>query len=385
MLEIPANKPYFPEAEQKQIAAEITKVLSNGRLTQGPWIDKFEQLFAEHSKSSYAIAVNSGTSALEILLRFFNVSGGEVIVPTNTFLASGNAVIFAGGKPVLADISPHTLSLDPEEVRRRITPATRGVIAVHIAGLISPEIHEIREICKSAGLFLIEDAAHAPGASLDGVKAGNLSDGGAFSFYPTKPLTTGEGGMITTNDPDCDHFARSLRCHGIAIGEENSGDNRNLLLRLGYNWRMSEIQAIVGYHQLKRLDEALNKRRQVASWYKQELQGIPGLQLFSIPATASHSFYKYPILLEKKQSRGPVAAAMAKEYNVRCGSIYWPPCHLQPFYMDEFGYKMGDFPVAEDILDRTLALPIYPDMPYEAVQQVSKGLSVILQREGVNV
>ncbi len=385
MLQIPANKPYFPEAVQAQIADEIVKVLVSGRLTQGPWIEKFEQSFAAYTKANFAIAVNSGTSALEILLRYYDVTNSEVIVPTNTFLASGNAVIFAGGKPVLADISPHTLSLDPEEVRRKITPATKGVIAVHIAGLVSPEIDEIRDICKSEGLYLIEDAAHAPGAALNNVKAGNLTDGGAFSFYPTKPMTTGEGGMITTNDPACDHLARSLRCHGIAIGEENTGANRNLLVRLGYNWRMSEIQAIVGYYQLKYLDEALSKRGQVAAWYQEALSNIPGLQLFPIPASATHSFYKYPILLEKKGSRGAVAAEMAKAHGVRCGSIYWPPCHLQPFYMDEFGYKMGDFPVAEDILDRTLALPIYPDMPYEAVQQVSKGLSVILQREGVNV
>ncbi|MCB0302053.1 MAG: aminotransferase class I/II-fold pyridoxal phosphate-dependent enzyme, partial [Calditrichaeota bacterium] len=195
MNRISANKPYFPEPIRRIIADEIAEILAGGRLTQGPWVSRFEQAFAEYTGAKFAIATNSGTSALEILLRFFDVRDCEVIVPTNTFLASGNAVIFAGGKPVLADISADTLCLDPEDLKRKISPKTKGVILVHIAGLITPQVSEIRDLCRTRGLFLLEDAAHAPGAAIDQKFAGNLADGAAFSFYPTKPMTTGEGGM----------------------------------------------------------------------------------------------------------------------------------------------------------------------------------------------
>lgn len=383
MNPIPANRPYFPEADRRAIAAEIEAILAGGRLTQGPWIDRLEEAFRELSGAPHAIAVNSGTSALEILLRHFDVAGGEVIVPTNTFLSTGNAVLFAGGTPVLADIHPDTLALDPDDLERRITPRTRGVIAVHIAGLVSPHLPRIRAICRRHGLFLMEDAAHAPGASLDDTMAGMLGDGGAFSFYPTKPMTTGEGGMITTADPDADRMARSLRCHGIAIGDENRGPNRNLLLRLGYNWRMSELQAVVGWYQVRRLPEALAGRRRAAEWYREALAAIDGLRLFPVPDNAGHSYYKYPVLLDPGVSREAVTARLREDHAIQCGSIYWPPCHLQPFYRERFGFREGDFPVAEDVLSRTLALPIYPDLTENDVARVADALADVLKHAEV--
>lgn len=378
MNRISANKPYFPEPMRRVIADEIAEILAGGWLTQGPWVSRFEQAFAEYTGAKYAIATNSGTSALEILLRFFDVRDCEVIVPTNTFLASGNAVIFAGGKPVLADISTDTLCLDPEDLKRKITPKTKGVILVHIAGLITPHISEIRDLCRSRGLFLLEDAAHAPGAAIDQKIAGNLADGAAFSFFPTKPMTTGEGGMITTNDPVCAEFAQSIRCHGIAIGTENTGENKNLLLRLGHNWRMSELQAVVGWHQLQTLEDAIAKRQTVASWYANALANSPGLRLFEPPENVRHSFYKYPVLMEKPASLRDVNRQLLEEFGVQSGSIYWPPCHLQPFYQQQFGYRRGDFPVAEAILERTIALPIYPELSRDSVNRVAAALCSIL-------
>ena len=378
-VKLPSNRPYFPPEDHAPLAQDIIGILDSGRLTQGPWVARFEAAFAAYAGTRYAVATNSGTSALEILLRHHDVQDGEVIIPTNTFLATGNAVLFAGGTPVLADISRETLCLDPREIKRRITPRTRGVIMVHIAGLIPPHMDEVRAICQREGLFLIEDAAHAPGAAIDGRKAGNLADGGAFSFYPTKPLTTGEGGMITTNDDRCDHFSQSLRCHGIAIGEENSGANKNLLVRLGHNWRMSELQAVVGFYQLKRLDEAIGKRNRIARLYASALGDISGLRLWETPENTRHSYYKFPILLEKKTSRAAVSELLRKEYGIQSGSIYWPPCHLQPFYRERFGFQEGDFPVAEDILNRTVALPIYPDMTASDVDMVRDALRMILK------
>ena len=378
MNRISANKPYFPEPIRRIIADEIAEILAGGRLTQGPWVSRFEQAFAEYTGAKFAIATNSGTSALEILLRFFDVRDCEVIVPTNTFLASGNAVIFAGGKPVLADISADTLCLDPEDLKRKISPKTKGVILVHIAGLITPQVSEIRDLCRTRGLFLLEDAAHAPGAAIDQKFAGNLADGAAFSFYPTKPMTTGEGGMITTNHPACAEFAQSVRCHGIAIGAENTSENKNLLLRLGHNWRMSELQAVVGWHQLQTLDDAIAKRQMVANWYANALANSPGLRLFESPENVRHSFYKYPVLLEKPASLREVNRRLFEEFGVQSGSIYWPPCHLQPFYQQKFGYRHGDFPIAEDILERTIALPIYPELSRDSVNRVAAALHSIL-------
>jgi dTDP-4-amino-4,6-dideoxygalactose transaminase len=377
-IRIPANKPFFTESDREIISSEINKILESGHLTNGPWVKGLEEAFAEYTGTKFAIATNSGTSALEILLRYFDVSDREVIVPTNTFLSSGNAVIFAGGKPVLADISAETLSIDLNEIQRKITPKTKGVIAVHLAGLISPQIYEIRKFCIKKGLFLIEDAAHAPGASFNSYKAGNLSDGAAFSFYPTKPMTTGEGGMITTNDPECDNFARSLRSHGISIGEE-SIYNKNLLVRLGYNWRMSELQAVVGYFQLKNLDKAISCRNHIANLYLKELKDIPGITLFEVPANVRHSYYKFPVLFDKKFLREKIVSQFRNDFGVQVGSIYWPPCHLQPFYKERFGYKKGDFPVAEDVLYRTVALPIFPDMTEQDVLLVRAAIIKIVE------
>lgn len=377
-IKIPANKPFFPEKQRSEISQEISNILSGGRLTQGPWIKKFEQAFAEYTGTQYAIAVNSGTSALEILLRFFDIREKEVIVPTNTFLSTANAIIFAGGKPVLADISSQTLCIDPDEIQRNVTSKTKGVIVVHIAGLICPQINEIRKLCADNGLFLIEDAAHAPGASIDSIQAGALADGGAFSFYPTKPMTTGEGGMITTNNPDCDHFARSVRSHGIAIGEE-ANENKSLLVRLGYNWRMSELQAVAGYFQLKNLDEALSRRNQIADIYLRELADIPRILLFKVPENIYHSYYKFPVALDEQVSRQKVIELLRHDYGIQAGSIYWPPCHLQPFYRNNFGYKVGDYPIAENILSRTIALPIFPDMKEEDVLLIRDALTAILK------
>lgn len=383
-IKVPANKPFFTEKTRGIISSEISKILAGGHLTQGPWVKKFEETFAQYIGTDYAIATNSGTSALEILLRYFNVEDREIIVPTNTFLSTANAVIFAGGKPALADISSETLCLDPDEIHRRLTAKTKGVIVVHVAGLIGSQIQTIRELCKDNNLFLIEDAAHAPGAHINSEKAGTLTHGAAFSFYPTKPMTTGEGGMITTNDPDCDQFARSIRSHGASIGEESIG-NKNQLVRLGYNWRMSELQAVVGYYQLQNLEEAISSRNHIADLYLRKLQGIPGITLFEVPDNIRHSYYKFPVLFDIKFSREEIVSQFRNEFGIQVGSIYWPPCHLQPFYKEHFGYRVGEYPVAEDILYRTIALPIFPDMTEQDVLIVSDAVTKIVEKNTKNI
>lgn len=361
-MKITNAKPFFHESDIEKILSDIKTSLESGSLTFGPNISKLEENFAEYCNVKYAIAVNSGTSALEIALRFYELQGGEVIVPTNSFVASSNAVIFAGGKPVFVDIKKETLCLDPDDLKKKINPKTRGVIVVHLAGLIPPEILEIKKICKDNNLFLIEDAAHAHGAQFNDIKAGNLSDVGCFSFFPTKPMTTGEGGIITTNNKDISDFAKILRHHG----------KEGLLhTKLGYNWRMSEINAIIGIYQLKRLDEFISKRNQIAKKYVEGLKNLEKISLIDVPENIRHSFWKYPIILNSTKAPELEKIFMEK-YEIALGTIYYPPIHLQPFYKQKYGYSDGMLPVSEEILLKETCLPMHVDLTDEMIDYVIK-------------
>ena len=342
--------PFFNDKDIEDILNDIRNSLKSGMLTMGKNIEQFENQFAKYIGVKYAIALNSGTSALEVALRYFDVKNKEVIVPTNSFVASANAVIFAGGEPILCDTKDETLCIDPDDFRKKITPKTKGVIVVHLAGLIPPQMKELKDICNENNLFLIEDAAHAPGASLDNKKAGSLGDAGCFSFFPTKPLTTGEGGMITTNDSNLANFAKSLRHHG------KEGDAHT---RLGYNWRMSEIHAILGIYQLKRLDEHIAIRNQIAKKYAEGLENVDGISLISVPSNIVHSYWKYPIILTSGIEALDLQKTLKNKYDIDTGTLYYPPIHLQPFYKQRFNYKEGMLPSAEGILKKETCLPMF--------------------------
>jgi dTDP-4-amino-4,6-dideoxygalactose transaminase len=377
---IKSSRPDFSTSDREKMCIELSKILESGHLTQGPWLEKFEQEFAKYTNVKYAIGTNSGTSALEILLRYYNVGDGEILVPTNTFLATANAVIFAGGRPVLTDISPETLSITLNDIKKAHTSETRGVIVVHIAGLICPDITAIKQYCKENKLFLIEDAAHAAGATIRGLKAGSMGDGGAFSFFPTKPMTTGEGGMITTNSSSCDEFVRSVRSHGVATGKDKETYDPKLLVRLGHNWRMSEVQALLGCFQLERLDDMIEKRNRLAEHYYQQLNSIDGLSVLTVDKEFRSSFYKFPIKLGSQFNARQIRIEMQKTYQIGCGTIYDPPCHLQPFYKEKFGYKKGDFPRAEMVLSQTISLPIHTRLSNKDVVRICNSLKDCLSK-----
>jgi dTDP-4-amino-4,6-dideoxygalactose transaminase len=219
---------------------------------------------------------------------------------------------------------------------------------------VCPQLKELLDICRDRRLFLIEDAAQAHGASIDGRKAGSLADAGSFSFFPTKVMTTGEGGMITTNDRKLALFSKSLRYHGM-------GRDNNNFVRLGYNWRMNEISAIIGISQLKRLDRFLTARNKIAERYSKSFTKIEGVKPFSVPPNIKHSYFKYPVLLEKGISRLRLAQRLKAKHNIETGVVHYPPCHLQPVYLKR-GYKRGMLPIAENVLSRTIALPIFAQM-----------------------
>ena len=368
---LPRGKPHFPEEDVAALLVQFGEILRSGRLTRGPYLEHFEQEFATGAGVSHAVGLSSGTAPLEIALRFWQVEGREVIVPTNTFVASANAVLLAGGIPVLADISPTGLSSSYAQIKARLTTETCGVIVVHLAGIIPPDIEAIQQLCRQHGLFLLEDAAHAHGASWRNRPVGSLGDAAGFSFFPTKVITCGEGGMLTTDDPQLADFAHSYRCHGL---DDQSGE----LVRLGNNYRLPELSAALGVKQLARLEEFVAERNRLAAHYLQRLAGMPGLGFFPPLADQVHSYYKFPVLLPAGGDRPRVAQALQEEFGVETGSAYWPPCHHHPLYRDRFPPAL--FPVAEDILPRILTLPLFVGLEAADIDWVCSALQVVLAR-----
>jgi perosamine synthetase len=364
-MNISGSFPYFSEDSLNKILVDVRLMLKSGRLTDGPFAQEFENQFAGYNNVKYAVSVNSGTAALDVALRFFKLQGREVIVPTNTFVSTPNSVLFAGGKPVFADMNADSLGLDVDDVKRKVTPRAAGVIVVHIAGLVCPQIKELKQFCDEKGLFLIEDCAHAHGATLDGQKAGTFGDAGCFSFYPTKVMTSGEGGMIITENAAIAEESKCLRTCG-------QNESRQAVM-LGHNWRLSEMAAIVGKHQLEHLEEFLAKRNQVATWYEKALANIDGLTLFKTPSNARNSYYKYPLLLSEDIDRLKLGSLL-KENGIETGHVYYPPCHLQPFYMENFGTKEGDLPTSERVLRKVLCLPMHVNVTEENVAYIQKAL-----------
>ena len=371
-MNIPAARIYFPEEDRKEILKQIDGILESGQLTLGKYGKEFEQRFAEYVGTEYAVAVNSGTSALEIILRASDIEGSSVIVPTNTFFATPASVIHAGGKAIFADITDN-LCLDPKSLQQNIRKDTKVVFIVHIGGLVPPEIVEIQQICQEHGLILIEDAAHAQGSTLDGKKAGSFSVAAAFSFYPTKVMTSGEGGMITTDDENIYQRALVFRDQGKA------GFLGNVHTEMGYNWRMSEIHAVIGSSQFARLEEFIVERRKVAQFYDKELEKIAKVTQLKIPTEVKSNYYKYVAMLKDGIDRVALKKELREKYGVSLsGEVYELPCHLQPIFKALYGFKGGELPVAEDLCKRQVCLPVFAGMTEEQAGYVVQSLKEVL-------
>jgi len=366
-------KPYLTGDDIERVLKNARLILESGMMMQGAFVEKFERAFAHYVGVPHARAVNSGTSALHAILEYYSVRDSEVLVPVNTFLATSNAVLFAGGKPVFVEMDPETLCLDVDDFKRKITPKTKGIIVVHLAGLIQPRIEEIEAVCKERGLFLVEDASHAHGSSHKGEIAGSFGDAAAFSFLATKVITTGgEGGIVTTRDSKLASWVKSLRFHG-------EDATRGVQDRIGYSWRMTEIQAVVGLTQVERLTEIVSKRMAIAAAYDRAFRGNKNLKTVHVPEGDRDAYYKYPLILAKGMNRLTVKERLEKEFGVSSGTSYWPPCHLQPAYQKAFGYSEGMFPIAEDILSRTISLPMHCHLTDDEVARVIEAVEKVCE------
>lgn len=348
---------------------DIREAIESGELTQGDRLAEFESHFAEYVGTRYAVGVNSGGTALELVLKAISVEGKEVIVPTNTFVASASSVIQAGGRPVFADISEDTLCLNAGDVLKKITARTVGIMMVHMFGLVPPDYIDIKQLCQDRGLFLIEDAAHAHGASISGIMAGNLGDAACFSFYATKIITTGEGGMVTTNRKDIYENLMRLRNHGKSL-------DAPVYEIVSNNYRLAEIPAILGIHQLEDLTENIKRRNDVCHQYRRRLSGLTGVTLLPEFDKAVHAYWRFPLYLDDGINRLSLQNAMREKHGVRITWMYEPLCHLQPVFAARYRYNKGDFPVAEKCMERLICLPAHGRLTDDDVTRICKGLKI---------
>jgi dTDP-4-amino-4,6-dideoxygalactose transaminase len=371
-MKVPPVKIHFPEQDRKEILEKIDGIMQSGRLTLGEYTKKFEEDFARYSGCKYAVAVNSGTSALEIILRSLDVKGSSVIVPTNTFLATAFSVIHAGADVIFTDCGAD-LNLDPAKVKEAIKPDSKGVVVVHIGGNIPESIGELQELCEEKDLFLVEDAAHAHGSTKGGKKAGTFGAGGSFSFYPTKVITSGEGGMITTDSEELYNRALIFRDQGKA------GFTANVHTELGYNWRMSEPNAVMGMYQFARLDEFIKTRQKIAQIYDESLADVDKITTLKLPDDLSSNYYKYIAVLDKGLDRKDVKQTLREKHEVFFGGeVYELPCHLQPVFKELYGLSEGMFPVAEDLCARHVCLPMFATMTEEEANHVVESIKEVL-------
>jgi len=366
-MRVPPASISFSNEDISNITEEISECLRTGALTLGQNGRQFEEEFAALCRVPYAVAVNSGTSALEIILRAIGVQNREVIVPTNTFFATAAAVIHAGGRVRFADCEPGSFALDLGSLRECLNANTAAIIVVHIGGLITPRISEISDVCKQVGVPLIEDAAHAQGSTFGGQPAGSFGVAAAFSFYPTKVMTSCEGGMITTSDEAIYHEALIYRDQG------KEGFTTNYHVRLGYNWRMSEPHAIIGRAQLRRLPEFIQRRRRIADVYDRRLSGRrEGVRPLTVPRGVRSNYYKYIALLDPAIDRAALKTALREKFDVGLsGEVYETPCHLQPVFR---GYPAGRLLQAERICAEHICLPISARMESEDAEYVVDSL-----------
>lgn len=376
---ITSAKPWFSDEDILEIQQEVPKIL-RGQLAMGDWVRRLEEAAAAMAGTAYAIACHSCTAGLEIALKSLEVGpGDEVIVPAQTYIATAMAVRNVGAVPVFGDIESGTHCLSPESVEALLSPRTRAVLLVHYGGLISPALEDLLQLCGRHHLKLVEDAAHAHGAVRQGRPAGSLGAAAAFSYYATKVLTTGEGGMVTTNDEKVHRLARMYQARGMDL----TRPDEELFLLPGHNVRMTEFAALCGVVQHRRLEEFLERRREIAQVYDRFFESRhPEIEFQRCPPATRHAYWKFTLNLPKGVDRAAMQTRLKQKWNISVNWSYSPPVHLQPVFRDLYGTREGQCPVAEEVCARCLNLPMHvrlttadAEVVCEAFESVYRGLS----------
>lgn len=366
-MNIPLSRPTYYEEEVNQ----VKEVLKSGWLTQGLKTIELEEKFAKYCNAKYALTVNSGTAALHLALMAHGIKeGDEVIVPTITFVATPNVVVLQRAKPVFAEVSPETCNIDVNDAKKRITKKTKAIMPVHLHGHPA-DIEELIELAEEKNLAIIEDVAQANGAEYKGKTLGSFNTTACFSFHPMKNMTTGEGGMIVSNNDELMEKIKRLRSHGEVKTAWQRFKKKTLVKRsfaeVGYNYRMPDILAAIGLVQLKHLDENNTKRIRLAKLYSEKLKGINGVELPTVKKYAKHVFNMYAIKADK---RDELAHHLFKR-GVLTG-VHHYPCHLEEIYVKSFNCRKGDLPIAEKVSSMLLSLPMYPALQEKQIEYIAR-------------
>ncbi|MDA3898327.1 MAG: UDP-4-amino-4,6-dideoxy-N-acetyl-beta-L-altrosamine transaminase [Desulfobacteraceae bacterium] len=373
--------PYGRQLINEDDIEAVVEVLRSDYLTTGPKINEFENAISEYVGTKYSIALSSGTAALHSAMHAIGIGpGDEVILPPITFAATANCVVYQGGTPVFADVEPETLLIDPIKVEKKITPKTKVIIGVDYAGQPC-DWNALRGIAKKHNLILVADGCHALGAEYRGVKVGSLADLTAFSFHPVKHITTGEGGMVTTDNQDWAEKIRMFRNHGITTDHrerEETGSWLYEMTDLGFNYRITDFQSALGISQLKKLPDFLKKRRKIADQYNTFFSSRESVKPLSVKTDRLHAYHLYVVKLhkDKENSRQDVFNQLRK--NGIGVNVHYIPVHMHPFYRKNFGYKAGDYPVAEKAFESILSLPMFPSLKKNEIEHVIENIRQII-------
>jgi dTDP-4-amino-4,6-dideoxygalactose transaminase len=377
---LPFNAPLIEDDEIN----EVIDTLKSGWLTRGPKTRRFEEEFAKYIGAKHAIALNSCTAGLHLALLAAGVAqGDEVITTPYTFASTGEVIIWLGARPVFVDIKEDTFNIAPGKIEQRITPKTKVLLPVHIAGQPC-EMDEIMEIAKRHNLVVVEDAAHAISARHKGKMIGTIGDITVFSFYATKNLTTGEGGMVVTDDDEFADKMRILSLHGMSQDAwrryEAAGSWYYEILEAGHKYNMSDIQASLGMHQLQKIERFRKTREKYAQMYNQAFTGLDQIRPPYVKDDAIHAWHLYIIQLNLERltiNRAEFIEALKAE-NIGT-SVHFIPLHIQPYYRDSYGYKPMDFPRAEHVYNRAISLPLYPKMSEQDVNDVIRAVTRVVK------
>lgn len=356
--------PYGQQWIDEDDIEEVKKILKTDWLTQGPKVEEFEKAMSQYCSAQYAVAVSSGTTGLHLACKAAGIGpGDEVVTTTMTFVATSNALVYLGAKPVFVDIESNSLNINPDLIEKAITSKTKAIIIVDFAGHPC-DFNRIKEIAEKHNLLIIEDAAHALGSEYNGKKIGSLADLTIFSFHPVKNITTGEGGMVLTNNKELYQKLKTLRHHGI-VKKPEKGEWYYEINDLGFNFRLTDFQSALGLSQLKKLDRFIKRRKEIRDKYNQAFKHVKEIITIRENHYAKSAWHIYVVQVNERDR----LFRILRENGIGV-QVHYIPVHLLFFYKKKFGYKQGDFPVAESYYQKAITLPLFPKMTNHNIERV---------------